>query len=704
MVSDSNKFSKELVEELCKKWREGPRLDYKSQILKLRDEKEQFSFIKDVIAFANTARRIGKPCWIVFGFDEKKGNYIDVSSQYPANEPDWAHDPNIPLATKQTDLVENVILQKCGNWIDQRVDMKYFYGYICEDEKKLVSYLEIRPSMTNEPFKLRKNYIPKKGTAYHIGDVFIRWGSSSVVLNSSEIGYLCSCSQALYLDKFNWTSLIDFYLKRNSKYFEKINDFPPLIKVGGNNIFDVFENFLKSDYSLMEIIGKAGLGKTTLLLGLTHYLAKKLSIESIDKPYFGYSEKQIENETTVNSYISALEVVPQNFVPIYFSMREHFSNETAFKETLMKNILGIVKYNNEDENIGLESVFNIPGSKWVLFLDGIDEIINREKFGPILNSWIKRLGRNVKVVIASRPDYIDKIDNYYVVELCPLTEELSKNYILQSIKNREIENRKKKEISKRIESILNQNDILKMLNNFRAIEGFLQWVDDTYIPDKPSLDLDEVTITSPTQVEPNTGNENIPQIDPENLDLINVDITSASKFISDFELEEPLQNENEFVEVEDACPAIKAVVDYMNQEEMKRNRKWGEKQDLVEEAEIGIEKISWYEDWEKHEFNYQEYIKRKIIKKHSIQWNIDVGWLERIPNNIYWCRYYTPLIHLFFAANYAFQWFRENYDALKKEITKRDIKKTSTTKVIELINQLRRYNGLEEFSFTNQEE
>ena len=50
-----------------------------------------------MIAFANVARRVGQPCYVLFGVDEGDNRkFIDVRTQYPGrNKPKGWDNPNV---------------------------------------------------------------------------------------------------------------------------------------------------------------------------------------------------------------------------------------------------------------------------------------------------------------------------------------------------------------------------------------------------------------------------------------------------------------------------------------------------------------------------------------------------------------------------------------------------------------------------------
>jgi hypothetical protein len=58
MADKSRGFSPDIYRKFITEWTEGPFLDFKSRMYRYgKEEVKQFEFAKDVIAFANVARR-----------------------------------------------------------------------------------------------------------------------------------------------------------------------------------------------------------------------------------------------------------------------------------------------------------------------------------------------------------------------------------------------------------------------------------------------------------------------------------------------------------------------------------------------------------------------------------------------------------------------------------------------------------------------
>jgi len=157
-------------------------------LYKLDSARSQYDFASDLIAFANVSRRIGKPCWIVFGVNDLTRQLSQTLIQeYPGkNKPKGWDEPSVSLLSKQSDGVEKVFRDIAKEWIEPEPEIELEFGFL---EDHFVSFLKISPNYPMEPFHLRKEIIFEKDgkeRKYDKGSVFVRKTSSTCYVRKED--------------------------------------------------------------------------------------------------------------------------------------------------------------------------------------------------------------------------------------------------------------------------------------------------------------------------------------------------------------------------------------------------------------------------------------------------------------------------------------------------------------------------------------
>lgn len=684
-------FEKKRFGQWVDRWSEGPRLDFKEQLYKFDDDKTKFKFAKHVIAFANVARRIGKPCWMVFGVQDDNRSIHDVKDQYPGagDPPGYWNNPRVPIHGKQQDGVEEVYRNVVHDWIEPNPEFRLEYGIYRE---KFVSYIEIRPNYPSNPYALAKK--PSHKT-FRKGTVFIRRGSRSVPVAPDQIDQLLPKSEVDYLEGEEWGNI---FQEHRRGYFEESHAmlqqvYHPRRKGDKKFVVDAVLEKLESGECSIAIMAKAGEGKTVLLHGTAYEIANRYNKRD-QRAYFG---KRSEKHESVEDITEELEVVPLTPIPIFMDLRKSFDTLDDFKETLTNKIRNI----SENDRIrSLESLFKIPGSEWVILLDGIDEIRNRDEFGPKLRTWIGTLTQNVKVVVTTRPHAIntDVIDELIEIDQMSPDEAMTVlNAKIQDLEWFQNEDKTPEEITRAILDFLRENDEFKtLLLRPRAIDGLLDVF--SYEPSKSSIDRENVRVSERKTVSvenPSSHKDaqtsSLDRLKTSEEEIVDDELVDKDVALEVFDREENNKTPKDEIIFPHLASAVESIVDHLNEAELKRASDLGDdKKQQKNNAEMDILKTSWNVNWAIDEIDVEHCCASGWLKTSSLRWFEDVGFLENV-NNFYY-RYLVNLLHHFFAADYAFQRYREP-EKLVEAVQAREIENAIIANVVDLHNQLCEANG-----------
>lgn len=668
-------FKVQLFAQWVTCWAEGPRLDFKGEVLKVDDEDKQFKFARHLIAFANVARRIGKPCWIIFGVSKENDKRVvyDVKAQYPGkNKPRGWDNPHASLPELQTDGVEKIYTDIAKDWIDPLPDFGLRYG---EYEGKFVSYLEIEPNDGGKPYCLKKNYVSKDNVHYK-GDVFIRLGSSSVKVPSEQVRVLLPASEVAYLKRQDWQEILE-RAKSESKKFYDLLMASPLWDRSGRSVFDTVIERLQQSKKLIVLIGNAGQGKTTIVQALAWELAQRVDLEGL-REYFGDAKISKDSPTLSED----LEIVPTTPVPVKMDLRKTILDITTFERELLKAMLGSIP-----QSRSLEHYWHIPGSHWILLLDGLDELNDWESFAEELQGWIGRLPENVQVVISSCPyvfgERSDKATES--VWLAPLTKEQAFALMQRRLFD-EIPETAQEDYSA-IQSYLNtEPGVFDLLLTPRTVDGFLKfWLNRVPV----RTETDQVsTLTEQKELEDGSQNQtthHLPLVTGISLDEL-IDDTNISLFEGE---RTPDRGATEMSQTESEIPvavALVSITEHVYQEEQNRQKgRWGKRvMDALADAQEALQKTAWNKDWAVETFE------KRLMQAKLRELNEYIGFVSRMDDKRQY-RYCSIFFQAFCAAWYAAEFLQDKEDKILKQIANRRAIPT-TAQVLKLLNQLREAN------------
>lgn len=720
---------------------ENTHFDFKKKIYQFNSDKEngkarkeeeerlKYEFVKDIIAFSNVSWRTGKPCYIVFGVSEKKsGKLFDLSNQCAQGKPPgwWGNDEKT-VHSKMTDGIVEDYRKVMEAWIGPTIpDFNLEFGCV---DGVFVSYLEIKRDQSPEkPYFLKRNYKKARKKT-----VYLRKNSSSVKLSSQVANTLkrLKYTEVAHIEEKKWKNLLKAFKDTEFKRcFE--THYKATIKSTTNvTVEDAVLERVRKGAKETYILGEAGTGKSVILHSVTYQLAEEHSFDKIthNKFYGGKREKDKRlSFELIKNIKEDLESTPIKPIPVFFSLRKNFDDKADFEHTLLRNIerkLGV----EEEKFDSFKSLYDIPGIKWILLLDGLDEIRNREEFGSKLKNWIEDLpDSKVQIVLTTRPDaFPDSTKN--ALEVAFLNDDMIEDLIEDKLR-KQIEN---SNIYKYDELMQDKSDIVDMLNThwyegnffkrFRAIDGLIKYlttIDVTLLEvDQTEVVVDEKgesRTSSPPEEKSISNVKRFYENDEVAIDKSEQKAFQKRKNFSNLERtledsEELLQKGVSDISIEhtrhidgikkelNLALILKDVVDFVREKEKKRKRSWGTKSKvdtLSEEADYYIEKTAWKHSWKTKEFNSRKYFDSNSVSLSDLlDWNLHVGFIQKERKMFY--AYTSHVIRCFLGAVFAYDWYEDEKSFTKELGNRNDIDQDAF--LLGLLNMLREANGLEKINF-----
>ncbi|RMG41137.1 MAG: hypothetical protein D6732_02785 [Methanobacteriota archaeon] len=751
-------------------WKEGPRIDFKQGLLKLyanddelekwKVDRKQGDLIKkgeaarDIIAFANVSRRTGKPCWMIFGVDDKdRSQFYDLRDDYPTRQkPKHRTQFEQKSLTAQQEEIAQQYHNLAREWIGPTPRLQYDFG---EVNGKLVACLKILPAPQKQPFHLLKDAPTSKGRIYPAGTAFIRYGESTVSVDPNDLDEL-TVARTPYLVESDWKQVIAS-LQQNPIFenaHASIREFRILDK-DNQDALAVLLDLLNSNRHHIAVIGPAGSGKSVLLHALAYELTVHHNLENLThRKYF--AQKIASDEITS---LEDLEVVPRHPVPVFVHLRGRFDTLDIFKQTALAK-MGLQTSIDTYIDYALDDYFRIPNSRWVLILDALDEVQNlEESFGPSLGKWLELLPQNVQVVVSQRPFVEHGADS--VIRLATLSVDRCKT--LLRIKQRSLvtehgfeESEAENIVENAINLLDNHQEMRDVLFTPRAVDGLVFSLTDidprislveeqleNEIGDKV-LDAASRDVPSPEiyasgvisgkelpfikekdigiekndhakETQQDVKSDNVEEGEAINSSHDNLNngtqqdgVEEESNGIkedetvndkSDIPDDEIRLDDVESQETEEVLPSFVTlyakVVDYIREREKERQKIKGLDPDSALDTATGeLERLAWKKDWNNETFTWRGKWKL-ILSNTGMRWNTYLGFLKRLQKERY-C-FLSLRFMAFCAANYGVRGVIENYldeDDIVDVIKKKQ-HETAAEQVRDLLTHLLRDNGRE---------
>lgn len=413
-----NQFDPELFSRLRDQWRlrEGALVDLKAEIYQVAGNISALAkFIRDMIAFANTARRRGEPAHILFGVDNNgyvlpqgiRGQCTRVP--LPA---DWDDDDPARFEYQQNQISRD-LHDQVERYVRPGINFDYLPGRV---DGVLVSHIAIRPEPVPQPFEVRRNLMDKRtgNLLLHMGQCWKREGESKHEVPESEKPFLYKWTDVPYINKARWVQHLNATVN-------EFTDEPGIyLDLSTQDLTEAawldqrVGEFLALDTErVLLLVGRPGTGKTRYLRKLIQRLA-------------GVAWENLE---------ATLAEQPQTPVPVFVNLAGYAveaGRPFKRKGALCLDNHGFFGFNQANEP---ERVLADRSLRLVICLDAFDEMEPGARNARAIGEFLEEFP-NLKVIVASRPNALPPtwFRQFAAVSIAQLSEVDVFNYLAADLK------------------------------------------------------------------------------------------------------------------------------------------------------------------------------------------------------------------------------------------------------------------------------
>lgn len=408
----------DVVNNLISNTAEGPLYDRKRWLPLIRCRQEDVvrldsgtaetirDFVVDVISMLNSARRRGKPAYIVFGVDDDwkpNENGILESTTWTRDVSDIQQ---FLLSRSQLEYLQRTLIEKedINGHADRLIRanpldyIRYEFGWIeCQGRRYFLSYLEFVSDVpTAKPFCVNPQI--SKGDRIWLdrlklrsGSVYSRIGDRNREFLGDEIAQLVSWRDIPFLS----VDTLKAFFDRHRKYLVRVSphqdthlsevgkqDLRATLEAEGSehNATSILQHFLSlSDQNVLFLLGKGGAGKTTTL--------RDLALELIESS-MGHLQSQHQDDP------------PTCLIPIYIHLAGFDPAQDSIRQVIGRKLLAAGGFDSS----GIDRVLEDRALGFAVFVDGIDEV-PQSSLWQAKTDLFRTIGSypHAKFVVASRP-------------------------------------------------------------------------------------------------------------------------------------------------------------------------------------------------------------------------------------------------------------------------------------------------------------
>ncbi len=372
---------------------EGVLFDRKAYV-ELWDDRRKASFIKDILALANTSRCTGKESELVMGVDDE-GNIKGISE--------------MTNRFGNLDAVRRFLTSSILRYIQPDLELVDVQSIDCDGHTILS--IKIPPLPTETPFKVRRNL-----DCIKTGQSWIRTGESNTELTPDIERFYLPYTKCPYIFPEQWR---DYFIDLQERFSHSytIEGYQELLSSHGKEIVEEIREFLEDDKKLLVLKGEAAIGKTTIL------------------ERFAFSQAELLEGDIHNRENFYEMYYPIGYIPIFVSLRDIRIQEVSEMETLLVNRLCEGMKFQDRRPAELNRLFENTKNKFGVLLDGFDEILNDDAKRQFIRVLEDVMGRypDLKFILTTRPpspsftnEHRNKISE---VKIQPFNAEQMRKYI-----------------------------------------------------------------------------------------------------------------------------------------------------------------------------------------------------------------------------------------------------------------------------------
>lgn len=398
-------------------YEEGLLVERKERLFDLATWRGKSTFLKAIIALANSARRLHRSAHLLLGITdlgEIRGLDDDIRQLRDSSLPDfrvWEDKFKRPIS----EVLRLHVAPDEPQW-------DLMHGTV---RGRLVSYIEIAPVATRTPYEIKKAVgdLRDKEAYLDVGYSFIRSGESSQSLASRRLlpsDWNYSYAESPYVLPWQWKRYLDALL--NTDKFVRVSRIPAYqdaCLMDGGTLAASLNDFVDSTNGrLYVLIGDAGVGKTTSAL---HWVLSRTA-------------------STLQGVQASIEDmqyhVPPGWMQITYSLRKCPSIRTA--ADLANRILDLINSLGgfwASRPSRADTLFEDQSIKWLVLFDGLDELSgesSQERFLDSLRHFLDRYP-TTKAILTSRPISAERdwhnLPGRVVCTLAPFSSDQIRSYI-----------------------------------------------------------------------------------------------------------------------------------------------------------------------------------------------------------------------------------------------------------------------------------
>ena len=379
---------------------EGLLFDRKAYV-ELWHDRHKASFIKDIIALANTSRFTGKGSELILGVKDD-GNIHGIKEM-------------IDKLGGNINGVKKYITQTIERYIEPEIKAVDINAVSCDG--RIILSIIIPALRDGNVFKVRR-----KLDGLDTGRSWIRTGESNTPLTPEMEKNYPPYTKCPYIFPEQWLDYL-INLQEKFKHTSNIQGYQELLSNNGKEMMEEIEDFLDSGKKILVLTGEAAIGKTTILERLAYGRSKLL-------------QGDIQNFKNLENLKNPSRLYyPIGFIPIFVSLRDRRIKEVRQLEDLLLDRLceGLRFRGNRPEE--LNRLFENPEYHFVVLLDGFDELYNEQAKRQFIQTLedMARKYPELKFILTTRPpspSFADEFRNEISeIKIQPFTSEQIRKYI-----------------------------------------------------------------------------------------------------------------------------------------------------------------------------------------------------------------------------------------------------------------------------------